>query len=97
MKEIRPECYIAVSVEILRELAEVQLEMMGLNLRRIYMAQEFSSQTENATIQKMEALADIHSKLEQFGDGCGHNIDLIDNANLLSSELDDIGSFVKNS
>lgn len=36
LKDVRPQCYIAVSVEILRELAEVHLELMGLNLRRIY-------------------------------------------------------------
>ena len=60
------------------------------------MAQEFSSQTGDPTLQKMEALADIHSKLEQFGDSLGHNIDFIDNNNLLSSEMDDVCPFVEN-
>lgn len=36
LKDVRPQCYIAVSVEILRELAEVHLELMGLNMRRLY-------------------------------------------------------------
>lgn len=39
LKEVRPQCYIAVSVELLRELAEVQIELMGLNLKRIYKMQ----------------------------------------------------------
>lgn len=36
LKEVRPKCYIAISVELLRELAEVQLELMGINLRKLY-------------------------------------------------------------
>lgn len=36
LREVRPQCYIAVSVELLRELAEVQIEMMGINLRRLH-------------------------------------------------------------
>lgn len=36
LKDVRPQCYVAVSVEILKELAEVHLELMGLNLKRIY-------------------------------------------------------------
>lgn len=36
LKDIRPQCYISVCIEILKELAEVHLELMGLNLKRIY-------------------------------------------------------------
>lgn len=36
LKEVRPKCYVAISVELLRELAEVQIEMMGINLRKLY-------------------------------------------------------------
>lgn len=39
LKDVRPQCYISVSVEILRELAEVHLELMGLNLKRMYQVQ----------------------------------------------------------
>ncbi|XP_043278145.1 KIF-binding protein-like [Venturia canescens] len=73
LREIRPQCYISVSVELLRELAEVQLEMMGLNLRRIYAAKEATSRdTSETTLHKMDALADIHSRLEQFRDNFSH-------------------------
>lgn len=36
LKEVRPKCYIAISVELLRELAEVQIELMSINLRKLY-------------------------------------------------------------
>lgn len=36
LKDVRPQCYVAVCVEILKELAEVHLELMGLNMKRIY-------------------------------------------------------------
>lgn len=36
LKDVRPQCYVAVSVEILKELAEVHLELMSLNFKRIY-------------------------------------------------------------
>ncbi|KAL3265413.1 hypothetical protein HHI36_009617 [Cryptolaemus montrouzieri] len=36
LREVRPNCYTAVSVEIWRELAEVQIELMGINLKRLY-------------------------------------------------------------
>lgn len=76
-----------MSVEILRELAEVQLEMMGLNLRRIYIAQEAVPQTSDTTLHKMEALADIHSRLEQFGDNLGHNTDPVESGSIPVSDM----------
>ena len=39
LKEVKPQCYVAVSVELLRELAEVQIEMLGLNMRRMWKPQ----------------------------------------------------------
>ncbi|KAG5874042.1 hypothetical protein JTB14_021770 [Gonioctena quinquepunctata] len=36
LREVRPSCYTAVSVEILREIMEVQIELMNLNLKKIY-------------------------------------------------------------
>lgn len=73
LREIRPQCYISVSIELLRELAEVQLEMMGLNLRRIYAAREaISSEPSESILHKMDALADVHSRLEQFRDIFSH-------------------------
>lgn len=36
LREVRPSCYTAVNVELWRELAEVQIELMGINLKRLY-------------------------------------------------------------
>ncbi|XP_012270825.1 KIF1-binding protein homolog [Orussus abietinus] len=87
LREVRPQCYIAVSVELLRELAEVQLEMTGLNLRRIYIAQDASPDSSEAAVHKMEALADIHSKLEHFGDTLGGNEDTADLGSIPISDM----------
>lgn len=87
LKEVRPQCYMAVSVELFRELVEVQLEMMGLNLRRIYVAQENLPETIDFTLHKMEALADIHSRLEQFGDDLGHNVDSMNSGSIPVSDM----------
>ena len=86
LREVRPQCYMAVSIELLRELAEVQLEMMGLNLRRLHSAQEAHAHGPAAdfTLHKMEAMADIHSRLEQFGDSLGHRADLGDGLSEIS-------------
>ncbi|XP_063991005.1 KIF-binding protein-like [Diachasmimorpha longicaudata] len=66
LREVRPHCYMAVSVEILRELAEVQMEMMGLNLRKIYAAQTALPDV-NQTLQKIETLQGLNIKLKKFG------------------------------
>lgn len=68
LREIRPQCYLAVSIELLRELAEVQMEMMGLNLRRLCAIKEGGDAHRQTTIHKMEAVADIHARLQQFGE-----------------------------
>ena len=73
LREVRPQCYMAVSVELLRELAEVQLEMIGLNLRRIYSAQDGANEDGDVMLRKMEALAALHSRLNQFNDIFGHD------------------------
>lgn len=70
LKEVRPKCYVAISVELLRELAEVQIEMMGINLRKLYSQGQEDSESEIR--KKMQAVSDIHSKLEGVGDMLGH-------------------------
>ncbi|XP_022902913.1 KIF-binding protein-like [Onthophagus taurus] len=75
LKEVRPQCYIAVSVELLRELAEVQIELMGLNLRRIYKMQE-PTEGYDAIKRRMDAVNTIQAKLEKFGNMLGHGHDL---------------------
>ncbi|KAI4462674.1 kif1-binding protein [Holotrichia oblita] len=75
LKEVRPQCYIAVSVELLRELAEVQIELMGLNLKRIYKMQEASDNPDNIK-RRLDAVSTIQTKLEKFGNMLGHgNLD----------------------
>lgn len=68
LREVRPHWYMAVSVELLRELAEVQLEMMGLNLRRIYAAQTSDSNQSTIGLQKINVLSNLHEKLKQVGE-----------------------------
>lgn len=84
LKEVQPQCYIAISIELFRELAEIHLELMGLNLRRLYAFQPevnkedfkpFSQNFNNSldyTFHKMEAVSDIHKRLYQFSEILGH-------------------------
>lgn len=87
LKEVRPQCYIAISIELFRELAEIHLELMGLNLRRLYSSQpeppkEEESKTpgQNCTnvsdysFHKMEAVANVHRRLYQFSEILGHGV-----------------------
>lgn len=70
LKEVRPKCYVAISVELLRELTEVQIEMMSINLRKLY--SQAQADNESEIRKKMQAVSDIHSKLEGVGDMLGH-------------------------
>lgn len=74
LKEVRPSCYFAVSVELLKELADVQIELMGLNLKRLQ-AVEAVDMTEQNLNQRMNAVADVQDKLctleELLGSGKG--------------------------
>ncbi|ERL94412.1 uncharacterized protein LOC109535069 isoform X1 [Dendroctonus ponderosae] len=36
LREVRPSCYLAVSVELTKELIEVQIEMINLNLKKLH-------------------------------------------------------------
>ncbi|XP_044728040.1 KIF-binding protein [Chrysoperla carnea] len=73
LREYRPQCYIPVSIELFRELAEVQMEMMGLNLRRLSAIQDNSLRADATTnrecmLHKMRAMADMHARLDQFSE-----------------------------
>ncbi|KAK6640200.1 hypothetical protein RUM44_011886 [Polyplax serrata] len=86
LKEVRPQCYLAISIELFRELAEIHLELMGLNLRRLYLSHPEPSKTEDAKgtsgqayanisdylFHKMDAVADVHRRLYRFGEVMGH-------------------------
>lgn len=37
LKDVRPNCYVAVNVELTKELIEVQMELMNLNLKKLYL------------------------------------------------------------
>ncbi|KAL0267501.1 UNVERIFIED_CONTAM: hypothetical protein PYX00_009754 [Menopon gallinae] len=77
LKELRPQCYIAVSVELLRELAEVHLELMSLNIRRLYLTHsgppkaecksspQYFTDLSEETMRKMKAVADMHLRLNK--------------------------------
>lgn len=71
LKEVRPKCYVAVSVELLRELAEVQIELMSLNLRKLY--SDGPQNSEYEIRRRIQAVSDIHTKLEGVGDMLGHS------------------------
>lgn len=71
LKEVRPKCYVAVSVELLRELAEVQIELMSINLRKLY--SDGPKNSEYEIRRRMQAVSDIHTKLEGVGDMLGHS------------------------
>ncbi|KAG8041831.1 hypothetical protein G9C98_007135 [Cotesia typhae] len=65
LRQVRPDCYIAVSIELLQELAEIQLDLLGLNLRRIYAARD---NVEDSQHRKVESLKYLHSKIQKFKD-----------------------------
>lgn len=71
LKEVRPKCYVAVSVELIRELAEVQIELMSLNLRKLY--SDGTKNSEYEIRRRIQAVSDIHTKLEGVGDMLGHS------------------------
>lgn len=71
LKEVRPKCYVAVSVELIRELAEVQIELMSLNLRKLY--SDGPKHSEYEIKKRIQAVSDIHTKLEGVGDMLGHS------------------------
>lgn len=73
LKEVRPQCYVAVGIELFRELAEVQLELLALSMQKLYqmdtniVAQNMAV-VQDYNVRKMEAISDIHSRLELFHD-----------------------------
>lgn len=77
LKEVRPSCYAAVSVELWRELAEVQVELMSINLKRLYTF-EADEETPEGLKERIDAVSDIHNKLETVGDSlCSSNVEKI--------------------
>lgn len=73
LRDVRPQCYIAVSIDLFRELAEVQMELLALNMQKLYnikpeAASQNFSMVQDYNSRKMEALLYIHGQLETFHD-----------------------------
>ncbi|KAL1505560.1 hypothetical protein ABEB36_005101 [Hypothenemus hampei] len=66
LKEVRPNCYIAVNVELIKELIEVQIELMNLNLKKFYSPSQVPKNDINDGVLKrhIKAFSVIHNKLQ---------------------------------
>ncbi|KAJ8957612.1 hypothetical protein NQ314_006515 [Rhamnusium bicolor] len=67
LKEVRPNCYVAVSVELIREIIEVQIELMNINLKKLYNPNIDANMNEEDLKRRMEAVGNINSKMENLG------------------------------
>lgn len=84
IKEVRPKYYLSVGIEIIKGIIDVQLELMNLNLKKLYNPSIQSAGIENeGDLQKrLFAVAEIETKIEKlarvshrknqfnFGDEC---------------------------
>lgn len=66
LKEVRPNCYAAVSIEIVREIIEVQLDMMSLNLKKLYNPADEKVVEQEDIRKRIETMTDIHNKIENL-------------------------------
>lgn len=70
LKEARPSCYIAVSIDLFRELTEVQMELLSINIDKlgeINMSSEIQvSLVKEYNNKKSEAIKDISNKMEDL-------------------------------
>ncbi|XP_066154175.1 KIF-binding protein-like [Euwallacea fornicatus] len=66
LKELRPNCYVAVNMELMKELVEVQMELMNLNLKKLYSPPQGLGWNANEDIlkRKIGAFASIYKQLE---------------------------------
>ncbi|XP_066257520.1 KIF-binding protein-like [Euwallacea similis] len=66
LKEVRPNCYVAINVELMKELVEVQMELMNLNLKMLYSPPQGPEKNANEDIlrKKIEAFASFYKQLE---------------------------------
>ncbi|XP_050307852.1 uncharacterized protein LOC126744458 isoform X2 [Anthonomus grandis grandis] len=67
LREVRPSCYVAVNVELTKELIEVQMELMNLNLKKLYTpAKELRlGVNEESVRRQMTAFSSLHETLEK--------------------------------
>lgn len=72
VKEIRPTCYFSVSVEVIKEIMEVQVEMMNLNLKKLYNPNLDSNLGEQDLRKRVFTVIDMSSKMNTI---CTENKD----------------------
>lgn len=67
VKEFQPHYYLSLNIELLSELTEAQIELLGINIKKLHqakslpLAQMFDKREQS--IRKMEALIDIRKRL----------------------------------
>nr|XP_023018157.1 protein KBP homolog isoform X2 [Leptinotarsa decemlineata] len=66
LREVRPSCYTSVSVEIIREIMEVQIELMNLNLKKLYNPGGETPANGTDLQKRIAAVAHINAKIESL-------------------------------
>lgn len=59
LQEVRPNCYLAVSIDIIKETIDVQIELMNLNLKKLYSIDP--QQTSELPLEKANTEIEIES------------------------------------
>lgn len=82
VKEIRPACYFSVNVEIIKEIMEVLVEMMNLNLKKLYNPKMGARLGEEDLRKRMFTVIDMSAKMnsiciENKDDGSDTELDSI--------------------
>ncbi|KAJ8956934.1 hypothetical protein NQ318_014353 [Aromia moschata] len=66
LKDVRPNCYVSVCVELIREIIEVQIELMNLNLKKLYNPCVEVNMNGDELKRRMDAVIDINSKMNSI-------------------------------
>lgn len=66
LKEVRPNCYVTVSMELTKEIIEVQMELMNLNLKKLCTTSEEPKcdVPVDSLRKQINVLSTLHHKLE---------------------------------
>ncbi|XP_056635447.1 KIF-binding protein-like [Diorhabda sublineata] len=68
VRDVRPGCYATVCMEIIREIMDVQIEMMHLNLKRIYNPTEDAQLTDHQLRKRMDTIHAFTERIEKLCD-----------------------------
>ncbi|CAG9853626.1 unnamed protein product [Phyllotreta striolata] len=63
LREVRPSCYATMSLEIIREIIDVQLELMNLNLKKLYNPIEDTALNESDLKKRIDIVNDVNVKV----------------------------------